>query len=71
VAFMLTEKLALKRVQFLHLEPDAEAARQAAQASDPQETFDADFALMTGELKLLLDEVLQSLGGEAQIAAAA
>jgi recombination associated protein RdgC len=69
VAFMLTEKLALKRVQFLDLEPDAQAP--TSEASDPQEQFDADFALMTGELKGLLAEVLQSLGGEAQIAAAA
>jgi recombination associated protein RdgC len=71
VAFMLTEKLALKRVQFLDLEPDAEPAAPADEPSDPQEKFDADFALMTGELKRLLDEVLQSLGGETQIAAAA
>jgi recombination associated protein RdgC len=68
VAFMLTEKLALKRVQFLELETDA--ATQV-DASDPQETFDADFALMTGELGPLLDDVLELLGGEAQIAAAA
>jgi recombination associated protein RdgC len=71
VAFMLTEKLALKRVQFLDLEPDARAAEQAGNASDPQEQFDADFALMTGELKPLLDEVLQCLGGETPLAAAA
>jgi recombination associated protein RdgC len=71
VAFLLTEKLALKRVQFLDLEPDAEAPAQAGATSDPQEKFDADFALMTGELKALLEEVVQCLGGEAQIAAAA
>lgn len=71
VAFMLTEKLAIKRVQFLDLEPDAEVQQETPQAADPQEKFDADFALMTGELSLLLDEVLQSLGGEVPIAAAA
>ncbi len=63
VAFLLTEKLALKRVQFLHLE--------TAEGADPQEQFDTDFALMTGLLTPLLDEVLQALGGETQIAAAA
>jgi recombination associated protein RdgC len=71
VAFMLTEKLAIKRVQFLDLEPDTEPAQETATASDPQEKFDADFALMTGQLTPLLDEILQSLGGEVQIAAAA
>jgi recombination associated protein RdgC len=71
VAFMLTEKLAIKRVQFLDLEPDAQAPEQTATKADPLEKFDADFALMTGELSLLLTAVLQSLGGEVQIAAAA
>jgi recombination associated protein RdgC len=71
VAFMLTEKLAIKRVQFLDLEPDARAPEQTAAKADPLEKFDADFALMTGELTLLLEAVLQSLGGEVQIAAAA
>ncbi len=68
VSFMLTEKLAIKRVQFLDLE-SAESAPE--QATDPQEKFDADFVLMTGELSLLLAEVLQSLGGEVPVAAAA
>ena len=71
VAFMLTEKLAIKRVQFLDLEPDAPAQEQTAAKADPLEKFDADFALMTGELTLVLEAVLQSLGGEVQIAAAA
>ena len=71
VAFMLTEKLALKRVQFLDLEPDSELQQESAAASDPQEKFDADFTLMTGQLTPLLDEILESLGGGAQIAAAA
>src|SRR6202042_636372 len=47
VAFMLTEKLALKRVQFLDLEPDAQAPEQTTTKTDPLEKFDADFALMT------------------------
>ena len=71
VAFMLTEKLALKRVQFLDLEPDAQGPEQSTTKTDPLEKFDADFALMTGELTLLLAAVLQSLGGEVQMAAAA
>ncbi len=71
VAFLLTEKLALRRVQFLNLEPAAEAPEQPANTLDPQEQFAADFVLMTGELGQLLAEVLQSLGGEMPIAAAA
>jgi recombination associated protein RdgC len=71
VAFMLTDKLAIRRVQFLHLEPDAAAPEQPAGALDPQEKFAADFALMTGELTQLLADVLQALGGEVPIAAAA
>jgi recombination associated protein RdgC len=71
VAFLLNEKLAIKRVQFLDLEPDAEGPEQVADAGDPLEKFDADFALMTGELARLLEEILAALGGEVQIAAAA
>jgi recombination associated protein RdgC len=71
VAFLLTDKLAIKRVQFLDLEPDAEIAETPGSPIDAQEKFAADFALMTGELTQLLAEVLQSLGGEVPIAAAA
>jgi recombination associated protein RdgC len=72
VAFMLNEKLAIKRVQFLDLEPDSDLQQEAAPAAvDPVEKFDADFALMTGELGQLLAEILEALGGEVQIAAAA
>ncbi len=71
VAFLLTEKLAIRRVQFLNLAPATEAPEQPANVTDPQEQFAADFALMTGELGQLLAEVLQSLGGELPIAAAA
>ena len=71
VAFMLTEKLAIKRVQFLELEPETVAQQAAGADAEPQEKFDADFALMTGELTQLLDAVLESLGGEVPLAAAA
>jgi recombination associated protein RdgC len=71
VAFMLNEKLAIKRVQFLDLEPDSDLQEAAPAAVDPVEKFDADFALMTGELGQLLAEILEALGGEVQIAAAA
>jgi recombination associated protein RdgC len=71
VAFMLNEKLAIRRVQFLDLESDSDLQEAAPTAVDPVEKFDADFALMTGELGQLLAEILEALGGEVQIAAAA
>jgi recombination associated protein RdgC len=71
VAFMLNEKLAIRRVQFLDLESDSDLQEAAPAAVDPVEKFDADFALMTGELGQLLAEILEALGGEVQIAAAA
>jgi recombination associated protein RdgC len=71
VGFLLTEKLAIKRVQFLDLEPEKQEDESAAGVLDPVEKFDADFTLMAGELTGLLDEVLQALGGEVPIAAAA
>ena len=71
VAFMLTEKLAIKRVQFLELEPRSSLPEASGADADPQEKFDADFALMTGELSQLLEAVLESLGGEVPLAAAA
>ena len=69
IAFMLTETLALRRVQFLDVEADAGSLGEAP--DDPVEKFDADFALMTGELGQLLVQIVAALGGEVQIAAAA
>jgi recombination associated protein RdgC len=34
------------------------------QAEDAEEQFDIDFALMTGELAALLDDLVKALGGE-------
>jgi recombination associated protein RdgC len=69
IAFMLSETLALRRVQFLDVEADAGSQGEAP--DDPVEKFDADFALMTGELGQLLVQIVAVLGGEVQIAAAA
>lgn len=59
VSFVFTEKLQVKRVQFLELEKDADDAEDA----DPQEQFDIDFAVMSGELGKLLHDLLEALGG--------
>lgn len=66
IAFVLTEKLQIRRVQFL-----AMSERGGGDEADAAEQFDADFALMAGELARLLDDLAQALGGEAPRQAAA
>lgn len=60
ISFVLTEKLEIKRLAFLDiLKEEAEASAETA-----DEQFDADFALMTGELARLLPALVAALGGE-------
>lgn len=60
ISFVLTEKLEVKRLAFLDLLKD-----QADQsAENAAEQFDADFALMTGELSRFLPCLVEALGGE-------
>ncbi len=59
VSIVLTDKLQVKRVDFLEME----AAEDEAQDVDPQEQFDIDFTVMSGELSSLLDDLMESLGG--------
>jgi recombination associated protein RdgC len=63
VSFVLTEHLHVKRISFpgvLNQEPGGEAEE------DEAERFDIDFALMTGELSVLVEDLLGVLGGERQ-----
>lgn len=60
VSFVLTEKLEIKRLTFLDLLK--EEAEKSAEHADEQ--FDADFALMTGELARFLPQLVEALGGE-------
>lgn len=61
ISFVLTEQLQVKRLAFLDiLKEDAE--RQAEQGAD---LFEADFALMSGELPQLLADLATALDGEA------
>jgi len=62
VSFVLTDKLQIKRVAFLDIL--RQEAEQSAQDADEQ--FDANFALMTGELAQMFDDLLVALGGEAK-----
>ena len=60
VSFVLTDKLHLKRLAFLDVLK--EQAEKSAEGAD--ELFDADFALMAGELAQLFEDLLVALGGE-------
>ncbi len=60
ISFILTEKLEIKRLAFLDILK--EQAEKSAEHADEQ--FDADFALMTGELARFLPAVIEALGGE-------
>ena len=60
LSFVLTEKLEIKRLAFLDILK--EEAEKNAEHADEQ--FDADFALMTGELTRFLPALIEALGGE-------
>ncbi|MER1968059.1 recombination-associated protein RdgC [Castellaniella sp. GW247-6E4] len=62
VSFVLTENLDIKRVAPL----DVLKEHQDAQAANEAEQFDADMALMCGELARLLTDLVTALGGERQ-----
>jgi recombination associated protein RdgC len=68
ISFVLTEKLQIKRVEFLEVAPESADEDEV----DPAEQFDLDFAVMAGELAKLLTELVQELDGrQAQGRAAA
>lgn len=60
ISFILTDQLEVKRLAFLDILKE-EAEKQAEHAS---EQFDANIALMTGELSRLIPELIAALGGE-------
>jgi recombination associated protein RdgC len=55
VSFVLTDKLSLKRIEFLEVGKDQTASEEV----DPAEQFDIDFAVMAGELSALLTDLAQ------------
>jgi recombination associated protein RdgC len=70
LAFVLTEKLLIKRVEFLEMTKDTPDGGEI----DKDEQFDIDFTVMAGELAKMLDDLVQALGGDTsgeQTAAAA
>jgi recombination associated protein RdgC len=60
VSFVLTEGLDIKRVNPL----DVLKEGQEAAALNDGEQFDSDFALMSGELSRLVEDLVEALGGE-------
>jgi recombination associated protein RdgC len=67
ISFVLTDKLQIKRVDFLEMskEPAQDQAPLAA-----EEQFDIDFMVMTGELNRLLADLGQALGAQMERQAA-
>jgi recombination associated protein RdgC len=60
ISFVLTDQLHLKRINFL----DILKGESGADPADEDEQFDVDFALLTGELSLLLADLVKALDGE-------
>ena len=60
ISFVLTERLEIKRLAFL----DILKEQADADAETAAEQFDADFALMTGELSRMIPALVEALGGE-------
>lgn len=61
VSFLLTDGLDLKRVAPLDVLQEGRLP-----ANDEAEQFDSDFALMSGELSRLIEDLVEALGGEKQ-----
>ena len=73
VSFVLTEALTLKKIQLLDgVLEGSQPAAQSGKGGQDDSGFDADVALSTGELRLLMPALIDALGGlhERQAAAA-
>jgi len=61
ISFMIGEEFALKRIKFADV---IQEQNEDIDKDDFAARFDADFALMTGEIKQLVPAVLEAFGGE-------
>jgi recombination associated protein RdgC len=61
VSFVLTEALQLKKIAFLETVFEGNASSPGDTKDD---NFDADVAIATGELRKLIPDLLEALGGE-------
>lgn len=68
ISFVLTEKLQIKRVEFIGVEKERDDGQSEI---SPEEQLDMEFTLMAGELSQMLAELAEALGGETQKQAAA
>jgi recombination associated protein RdgC len=66
VSFVLTDKLQVKRLEFLEVSQETTEGGEL----DPLEQFDVDFAVMAGELGNLLKDLTQVLGNSSNEAGA-
>ena len=67
ISFVLTEAMTLKRITPLDVIKEADGGM----TRDADERFDGDMMLMTGELGLMMDALVDALGGEVPEQAAA
>ncbi len=58
ISFVLTEQLQIRKLQFLDI------IKEESGADSEEDLFELDFALMTGELARMLDDLTEALGGE-------
>jgi recombination associated protein RdgC len=61
VSFVLTEHLQIKKIDFFDV---VFADHYGGNRPDADDRFDADVAIMSGELRMLIPELLEALGGE-------
>lgn len=63
VSFVLTDSMQLRKVEFLDVVFEERIASKQGDTRD-DDAFDADVAIATGELRLLLPDLINALGGE-------
>jgi recombination associated protein RdgC len=61
ISFVLDERLIIKKISPLDILKD-----ESDGSRDEEERFEADFTLMTGELNLLMNSIIEALGGIAK-----
>lgn len=61
VSFVLTENLQFKKIAFL------DSVFEGGSKADGEDNFDADVAIVTGELRVLIPDLLDALGGESTV----
>lgn len=64
ISFVLTDTLQVRRITFLDILKREDGGEDDEGKIDEEEKFEIDFALMTGELSLMVIELVKALGGE-------